>query len=624
MRLRNKILSLALPLTLVPFVLTALTVYYFVIRGQRIRADEELSKLLSEAITNLRKEQNAARSDVELIASFPAVVDYLESAGTVGHTAQQFQPKEAEARTVLRLFADRSAYYFQLGIVDAQGQERIKFTKLPGGQGLESIKGEDYFRRTLIMGAFQSPITRMGPDRFASILTNRVGRGNFSGAVVLHLNADVFQRSMRPLLASHGLNTFLFDDRGLVFARSFAGAEEEGCLSGVDLGREAAALLAMPSLELSSREILSGARAFIFTVLPAESYGRSRYEPQPGENWFLGVLRPKPAALRETVTFQVIFSAILVAAVGAVFWATTRFARRIAVPLERVSDATANIARGDFDINLSVRTGDEVEALAAAVARMADELKNYRAELVRSAKLATIGEMASEISHEIQNRISGVSLWAQYLDAELTADDPRREYLEEMKQGLKGFTSLLQDLKQFYKTPILHIDEVNLNELIRTAVVSVEHHVRGRNVETALCLDRNLQAVRCDAEKIKSVILNLVLNAIEAVEPGGHIEIATRRPASGADGSGVIISVSDTGCGISEQDLPRIFYPFYSTKGGGSGLGLAIASNLVSAHGGKLEVSSSQGEGATFTVTLPQTKIISNESEYGEDTATRR
>ena len=624
MKLRSKILSFALPLTLVPFILTALAVYYFVIRGQQIRGDEERSKLLSEAVANLRKEQRAARGDVELISSFPAIVEYMESARD-SQSSAQLQSKEAAARTVLELFADRSAYYFQIALVDAQGQELVKFTKLPGGKSLTSIKGEDYFRRTLITGAFQSPVIRVGPARFASILTNRVGRGKFYGLVVLQLNADVFQRSIRPLLASHGLNTFLFDDRGLVFAKSLAGMPEERCVSQIDLASEAAALLASPSVELSSREIPSEERRFVFTVLPAESYERAQYEPQSGENWFLGVLRAKSPPLRETGAFQIIFAVILLAAIGAVLWATARFARRIAVPLERVSDATANIAQGDFDIELSVKTGDEVESLAAAVTRMADDLKNYRSELIRSAKLATIGEMASEISHEIQNRISGVSLWTQYLDAELLEGDPRREYLREMKQGLKGFMSLLEDLKQFYKTPILHLDEVRLNDLVKASVVSVEDQARNRKIETVLRLDDALPAVRCDAEKIKGVILNLLLNAMEAVEPGGHIEIATATPAGDAGCNDVTVSVSDNGCGISKEDWPRIFYPFYSTKGGGSGLGLAIASNIVAAHGGKIEVTSGESEGATFTVTLPRVAMSPGTVlNHGEDIAARR
>ncbi len=606
MRLRIKILSLALPLTLVPFILTALAVYYFVIRGQQIQADEARSKLFSEAIANLRKEQRAARGDVELIANLPAVIEYLESASSTGAGLAQLQSREAEAQIILQLFADRSAYYFQISVVDAQGQERIKFTKLPGGQALASVKSEDYFRRTLIVGAFQSPVTRIGPDRFASVLTNRVGRQKFSGAVVLYLNADAFQRSIRPLLASNGMNTFLFDDRGLVFAKSFAGAQEEGCLSQIDLAGEAATLLVMPSLELTSKEVVSAGRGFTFTVLPAESYTRSRFEPQSGENWFLGVLRAKSGALRETVTFQIIFSAILLTAIGAVLLVTARFARRVAVPLEHVANATANIAHGNFDIDLSVKTGDEVESLASAVTRMANDLKSYRAELLRSAKLATIGEMASEISHEIQNRISGVSLWVQYLHAELDKDDPKREYLEEMKEGLGGFTGLLEDLKQFYKTPILHLSDVNVNELIIASLPIVEHRLVDRRIKIELDLDPNLPPVNCDGEKIKSVILNLIVNAIDAVDEDGRIDIQTSALDAGPGNAGQIVqlAVKDNGCGIAEQDLPRIFYPFYSTKGSGSGLGLAITSNIVAAHGGTIDVASRAGEGAAFIVRL--------------------
>lgn len=620
MRLRSKILSWALPLTLVPFVLTALAVYYFVIRGQQIRAEEEVNRLLSEAIASLRKEQKAARDDIDLIAASPAVAGYLQSAIDPRRSSAHRQSKEAEARSFLQLFADRSRYYFQLSLVDAQGQERIKFSKLPGGQGAASIKGEDYFRRTLIVGSVQSPVARIGPDRFVSVLTSKVGQDKFLGAVVLQLNADAFQRSIRPLLASHGLNTFLFDDRGLVFAKSFAGAEEEACLSRLDLPKEAAALLAMPSLELSNREILSGTRTYVFTVLPAETYARAYYEPQSGENWFIGVLREKPGALPEAVTFQIIFGTILLTAIGAVLWATTRFARRIAAPLEQVSGATASVAQGNFEIDLSVRTGDEVEALAVAVKRMADDLKSYREELVRAAKLATIGEMASEISHEIQNRISGISLWTQYLDAELAASDPKREYLEEMKAGLGGFNSLLADLKQFYKTPILNLTDVDVNVLVRASLSTVDQRLNDRMIKVELALDHDLTSIVADAEKIKSVILNLLLNAIEAVDEEGRIEVrtSTLEAAPGDAGqAGVKLVVSDNGCGIAKQDLPRLFYPFYSTKGSGGGLGLAITSNIIAAHGGTIEVESKDGEGATFTVKLQPSIGRPPESDAG-------
>jgi two-component system NtrC family sensor kinase len=277
--------------------------------------------------------------------------------------------------------------------------------------------------------------------------------------------------------------------------------------------------------------------------------------------------------------------------------------------------ATTKIARGQFDIRLGIRTGDEVEELATAVTQMADDLHKYQAELIKSAKLAAIGEMASEVSHEIQNRISGVSLWIQYLDAEIEADDPRREYLQEVKQGLHGFLELLADLKQVYRTPILQLSEADLNTLVRESLRYVEQRVKDEEIKVDLRLDPDLPMLKCDGDKIKSVIINLLTNAIES--GGNHIVVRTSvlnyQPAdvrSSSTEQAVMLSVEDNGAGIAEKDLPRIFYPFHSTKAGGSGLGLAITSNLVTAHGGKIEVESQAGEGTTFTVTLQKRERV--------------
>ena len=132
-----------------------------------------------------------------------------------------------------------------------------------------------------------------------------------------------------------------------------------------------------------------------------------------------------------------------------------------------------------------------------------------------------------------------------------------------------------------------------------------------------LQLDAHPLLLRCDADKIKSVIVNLMLNATDAVDAGsGQIAVQTRSSALGSQISDlrskdeaprqvVLLSVADNGRGISEEDLPRIFEPFYSTKASGSGLGLAISSNLVNAHGGRIEVASRAGGGTTFTITLP-------------------
>lgn len=280
MKLRSKVLSFALPLTLIPFALTALAVYYFVIRAYQLESDAEQNKRLAEIIVNLRREQEAARKDIELIAKLPAIVAYLEAVAAESPTAD-LQAKEMEARTTLRLFTDQNPHYLQLGLVDMQGQERIKISNLPGGQQPGSLKGKDYFRRALIIGEAQSPVEQVSPGRFAFVLACLVRRDKYCGVIVLHLNTDLFQRSMRPPVGK-GLATFLFDDRGLVFAKAFAGVEEERCLQQLDLPHEAMALVAKPAQGISPKEISSGRNTYLFTILPTEVRTKYIFGHQPG------------------------------------------------------------------------------------------------------------------------------------------------------------------------------------------------------------------------------------------------------------------------------------------------------------------------------------------------------
>lgn len=616
-KLRNKILAFALPLTLLPFALTALAVYYFVIRSYQIQIEDEQKRLLDEAIVGIRKEQENAQRDVTLIANLPVIAEYLEAVpinsansnirnqSSAARPDRSIQLKEDEARTTLQSFFDRNPYYLKMALVDAQGQERINVNKLPEANVLKSIKNEELFRKMLIARSTGLPDTQMPVEpiqqgHFATMFTSRVRREKFSGVVVLHLNTAVFERYLRPLLISQQLSTVLFDDRGQVFAKSIAGVDEEKSLGQINLAAEANALLRGSAQVSSVRESSGGARSYLFSIIPAESL-ISFMEPTPGEKWFLGVLRPKSLMSERTRTFQVIFFLILLGAVGAVIWTTRHYSRRFTEPLEQMTKATTEIAHGQFDIHLGIKTGDEVEELAAAVKQMADDLNKYQAELIKSAKLAAIGEMAAEVSHEIQNRISGVSLWIQYLDAETSADDPRREYLEEMKQGLQGFVNLLGELKQFYRTPILELSEVDLNALATESLRFVEQRAKDEKISIDKQLDPGLPLVKCDGDKIKSVIINLLINAIES--GGDRVVIQTAFRAD-RDLCKVEFSINDNGGGIAEKDLPRIFFPFHSTKAGGSGLGLAIASNLVNAHGGKIEVKTGVGEGTTFTVSL--------------------
>ena len=596
MKLRTKILSYTLPLILIPFLLTSLAVYYFVIRANQIQLQEENKQTLNEVLVSFRRETDSVRKDVELLSNVPAVAEFLEN-------RTENAVLENQTKSVLELFFKQNPYYLQLSLVDEKGLEKIKFSKIPNQQEPKILTDEDFFLRTLISGSVQTPVREIQTGKYATVFAKSVVGEKFLGMIVLTLNTQSFERPMRPLL-KRGLATFLFDDRGIILASAFASIEDKKLSGEINLAAEAAELLAKSSFEANQKKVSGKDKEFLFSVLPSESFPQvDTTEKSAGGNWFLGVFED---AETNSVprSFQVFFFSILFLAVGAVLWATARGARRITIPLEKVSAATARIGRGEANLKLEINTNDEVEDLANAVRKIDGELREYQKQLIQTAKLAAIGEMTAEISHEIQNRISGISLWLQHLDAEIEPDDPRREYLDEMKLGLGGFMKMLAALKEHYKTPVLDRQNLDVNLLVKEVLPFVQEKIETKQIEISTNFRADLPFIRGDREKLKSVLLNLILNAIDSVKDGGKIEILTDLTEETAEEI-IFLSIRDNGCGIEEKDLSRIFYPFYSTKSGGSGLGLAISSNIISAHKGKIKVESEVGKGTVFAVSFP-------------------
>lgn len=602
MKLRSKILIYTLPLILIPLLVMALAFYYFVIRANQVQIQEERKQSLQEAIASIGQEANSVRKDIEVLSKVPVLAQFLGDSSYNSRNEEKVKKDHAkQTRTVLELFFERNPYFLELSLCDSNGRELIRLDRRDESPELRNLRNQDFFRRTLITGKTENPVYEFEPGSYASIFTRSISGSDFLGIVVLKLDAQSFARSMRPLL-SRELQTFLFDDRGVVFATSMNSADGREGIKKLELANAASSLLDGSSAADSiSESITFGGRRSTFSILPSQSFAQvGTIERQAGSNWFLGVFEPE-ASGAIPLSFQIIFFSTLLLTIAGVLWATANASRRITIPLERVSRATTLIARGQTDLNLDVKTGDEVEDLANAVAKMNGELQDYQKRLVQSTKLATMGEMTSEIAHEIQNRISGISLWLQHLDSEIDQNDPKREYLDEMKQGLSGFMEMLGSLKGYYQNPVLNLEEIDINSLVASTLPFVQEKLDTKRATVKERLDSDLAAVDGDFEKLKSVILNLLINAADSLEEGGEIEIITQ--SAGAEG--LCLEISDNGKGINEKDLSRIFYPFFSTKSGGSGLGLSICSNIISAHKGRIEVESEIGKGTTFKILLP-------------------
>lgn len=227
--------------------------------------------------------------------------------------------------------------------------------------------------------------------------------------------------------------------------------------------------------------------------------------------------------------------------------------------------------------------------------------------LVQAAKLAAVGEMAAGIAHELNNPLTSVTGFAELVMEDMPQDSPSRPDLDLVIREARRARDVVRRLLDFARQSESARASASLNKVVEDVVALTRHLIHTNGVELDLQLQEDLPWVSMDENQMKQVLLNLVHNALQAMPDGGQLEIQTaERQKVGRDG--VIVSVRDTGVGISPEDQTRIFEPFFTTRAdhGGTGLGLSVTYGIVSDHGGEIELLSQPGVGSTFTVWLPK------------------
>ncbi|MEP7003037.1 MAG: ATP-binding protein [Chloroflexota bacterium] len=271
----------------------------------------------------------------------------------------------------------------------------------------------------------------------------------------------------------------------------------------------------------------------------------------------------------------------------------------------------------DLELQVTVNeVHDPVGATIATVSVMQDvghlrELERRRLEqaLFDSEKLAATGRLAAAIAHEINNPLEAIQNSLYLLVKRIPADDPNAKFLNIAMKETERMSRILRQMLGFYR-PAADLTPTDLNALIDEAETLVAKRLHDRSVRIEKVLDPSLPKVLASADQIKQVILNLVLNAAEAMPQGGLITVTTESHQDAASGfilaGAVQVQVADTGPGISEESLPHIFEPFFSTKGEkGTGLGLWVSLGIAQSHGGRLQVRNRPGGGTVFSMTLP-------------------
>ncbi|MCD6451512.1 MAG: PAS domain S-box protein [Acidobacteria bacterium] len=244
--------------------------------------------------------------------------------------------------------------------------------------------------------------------------------------------------------------------------------------------------------------------------------------------------------------------------------------------------------------------------------------KQLEEKLIQSERLASMGEVAAGVAHEINNPLGIVLGFTQDLLSETSENHPHYRYLKIIEQETSRCAKVVRDLLHLTHSRSLNLRKVRISEVLEHSLSLLRLKLRDSNIRLTKEIPDDLPVLEIDPEQMKQVFVNLILNAIQAMPGGGNLRIKVGVNGDGKGNSWIRVEVIDTGCGIKKKDIDKVFEPFYTTKkSGGTGLGLSVSRQIIEAHRGKIELVSEEGKGTTCIITLPLSPGGNREEEGG-------
>ena len=281
-------------------------------------------------------------------------------------------------------------------------------------------------------------------------------------------------------------------------------------------------------------------------------------------------------------------------------------------PLHRLTEAAHQVAQGDLSVHVPPEGGGEIGSLACSVNEMVARLREQRVleERLHFAERSTaLGRLASAVAHEIRNPLNFVNLSIDHVRERLAPAEPGRaaefdDILANVKGEISRLNRLVGEFLSFGRPMRLHPQQCALDVLLREVGALVDHKARDQGIALSVAAEPGLPRIVADPELLKTCFLNLMINGLDAMPDGGRLTASVRRETR--EGRDVLlVEVTDTGRGMSEEEVRDAFEPYFSTKDTGLGIGLALTRKIVSDHGGSIELSSAPGRGTTASLRFP-------------------
>jgi len=591
-RLSRRLLAWFLVFSLVPLVVTNAVGYGRSKEIIRRRIERDLNALAEVQAQHIRDRADRA---LLLLQAMVAGNEFLiagalnaegKPAGEMGTVADEPAMEELLSRKLAEVRAFDALYLYTPSkrVIAAVGDSGAIVTNVPAGEGMQSLT-----TRIRQVGRAWEPQFRLAVPVIS-------GRGH-DPQTVAHLGGAMSLSGFRDFLQlpsslAGNVSSYIVDEQGRPLF-----------LSHLDATVNYAARLTTPLLALPNGSFARYGRKDGVSVIGTIS-------AIPGYPWRYIAEVPTHEAfgeLRRLAGLALILESVFVLLLGLAAWLV---AREIVVPLRQLVAASHRLASGESGVRVPVNQSDEVGELGRAFNDMSAALADTTArmqelhsrEIGRASQLATVGELAAGVAHEIKNPVVGVAGGLDLVRRRVGGDSTLVPIIDEMGRQLVRIQQALQDLLTFARPSAPTLAPVSANAVVERAIRLVQSAADRGGVALESDLDTRAPRFTADEDMIHQALVNVLMNAVQATPSGGRVTISTRPIA---DDDSLEIEITDTGRGMTSEEQEQVFRPFFTTRHTGTGLGLPITREIVQRHGGTVRVRSRPGEGTTITIRLP-------------------
>ena len=595
----SKLLFTILPMVCLPLLAVGYMSYTTSVQRVNKLVRHEQIVNVQEAAQKINQMFFYSRLDLQTITKMPVIEEFINAKQF--KLQVQYQYNKDTIHDIFKDFIQRMDHYESIKYISNTGTNLIEAKKQTKNKKYHSIDYTSMIRKMKNMSSDQfyvSKIKQYPPtDRYVIHCASPVistWRG-FSGIVVIDIDFQAIADIVESIQIGENGYGFLIDQKGRMLAHP-------------DFAPYRFNIKNYPSSSVKRliHDMMNkntGWKNYIYL----ERKKVAVFSSVPIVDWSMAVTianseyKKEATAIKENITLIVVIAALLTIGMISIlsYWITR--------PIRRLVEATNQIAAGNLKQEIPIQSKDELGELTASFNSMTKHLSRVQNELVRSEKLISLGRLSAGVAHEIRNPLNAIKGAIVFLQRRRSQDRLVQEYITLISEEIDRLNRFVSEFLNFAKEKQLHIVRTDVNRLIRNVQHLHSKKAQDHNIRFANHLDPFLPHVPLDSDQMEQVLVNCLLNAIEAMPEGGEIHFTTivERDGSLISPTTIKIIIEDTGIGITSEHLQNIFDPFFSTKETGTGLGMPLSLGIVESHGGSLKVTSVEGQGTRVVIELP-------------------